>query len=74
MKCVFLGFCARVGLWFIERGINITLGVRLSWFLRLFGLWFIERGINITLGVRLSWFLPLCWFMVYRTRKNLAFP
>ena len=24
-----------VGLWFIERGINITLGVRLSWFLRL---------------------------------------
>ena len=35
LECAFLGFCACFGLWFIERGINITLGVRLSWFLRL---------------------------------------
>ena len=33
-ECAFLGFCACVGLWFMERGINITIGVRLSWFLR----------------------------------------
>ena len=52
MECAFLGFCACVGLWFIERGINITFGVRLSWFLRL--CWFmVYRTRDITVGVRL---------------------
>ena len=61
-------FCACVGLWFIARVINITLGVRLSWFLRL--CWFmIYRTRNITFGVCFSWFLRLCWFMVCRTRN-----
>ena len=74
MECAFLGFCACVGLWFIERGI-LHLECAFLGFCACVGLLFIERGINITLGVlRLSWFLPLCWFMVYRTRKNLAFP
>ena len=45
--------CACVGLWFIERGINITFGVRLSLILRL--CWFmVYRTRNITVGVRLS--------------------
>ena len=30
MQCAFLGICACVGLWFIARVINITLGVSVS--------------------------------------------
>ena len=58
MECAFLGFCACVGLWFIERGI-FHLECAFLGFCAFVGLWFIERGINITLGVCLSWFFAL---------------
>ena len=43
----------------VYRTRNITVGMRLSWFLRF--CWFmVYRTTNITFGVRLSWFLRLC--------------
>ena len=44
MKRAFLAFCARVGLWFIERGI-LQLERAFLAFCACVGLWFIERGI-----------------------------
>ena len=44
MECAFLGFCACVGLWFVERGI-LHLECAFLGFCACVGLWFIERGI-----------------------------
>ena len=48
----------------IDKKRNITVGVHLSWFLRLCWFMVYRTRNNITLGVRISWFLRLCWFIV----------
>ena len=60
MECAFLGFCACVGLWFIERGILPWSAPFLVFALVLV---YVYRARNTTFGVCLSWFLRLCWFM-----------
>ena len=51
MECAFLGFCACVGLWFIEACVVLRLfwyivyRTRNVWLCARVGLWFIERGI-----------------------------